>query len=199
MLTIQDIIDKRRRIWSQKKDLDLDKALVRASAVKILSTPSLVAEVQAKPYLLIEVAFYIVNKKRETVPFFLNEVQRDFVDKLETLGTSKPFFILKGRQQGFTSVITAIQLSYAIVRKNFSGFTMADRSDNTMAIFNDKARVVYDRLPEELKPSEKFNSRNELFFDKLNSSWRIATATRPSWAFQDAELCSLLRGRILRV
>lgn len=177
MLTIQDIIDKRRRIWSQKKDLDLDKALVRASAVKILSTPSLVSEVQAKPYLLIEVAFYIVNKKRETVPFFLNEVQRDFVDKLETLGTSKPFFILKGRQQGFTSVITAIQLSYAIVRKNFSGFTMADRSDNTMAIFNDKARVVYDRLPEELKPSEKFNSRNELFFDKLNSSWRIATAT----------------------
>lgn len=84
---------------------------------------------------------------------------------------------MKGRQQGFTSVITAIQLSYAIVRKNFSGFTMADRSDNTMAIFNDKARVVYDRLPEELKPSEKFNSRNELFFDKLNSSWRIATAT----------------------
>lgn len=177
MLTVQDIIDKRRRIWSQKKDLDLDKALVRASAVKILSTPALVAEVQAKPYLLIEVAFYIVNKKRETVPFFLNEVQRDFVEKLETLGTSKPFFILKGRQQGFTSVITAIQLSYAIVRKNFSGFTMADRSDNTMAIFNDKARVVYDRLPEELKPSEKFNSRNELFFDKLNSSWRIATAT----------------------
>ena len=177
MVTVQDIIDKRQRLWSQHRDLDIDKALVRASAVKILSTPSLVAEVQAKPYLLIEVAFYIVNKNRETVPFFLNEVQRDFINKLETLGTSKPFFILKGRQQGFTSVITAIQLSFAIVRKNFSGFTMADRSDNTMAIFNDKARVVYERLPAELKPSEKFNSRNELFFDKLNSSWRIATAT----------------------
>lgn len=177
MLTVQDIINKRRRIWSQKKDIELDKAFIRAAAVKILSTPALVAEVQAKPYLLIEVAFYIVNKKRETVPFFLNEVQRDFIEKLEVLGTNKPYFILKGRQQGFTSVITAIQLSYAIVRKNFSGFTMADRSDNTMAIFNDKARVVYDRLPEELKPSEKFNSRNELFFDKLNSSWRIATAT----------------------
>ncbi len=176
-ITVADIIAKRRRIWEEKHDLDLDKELVRASARKILSTPSLVAEVQAKPYLLIEVAFYIVNKKRETVPFFLNDVQRDFIDKLETLGTNKPYFILKGRQQGFTSVITAIQLSFAIVRKNFSGFTMADRSDNTSAIFNDKARVVYDRLPDELKPSEKFNSRNELFFDKLNSSWRIATAT----------------------
>lgn len=177
MLTVQDIINKRKRIWAERHDLDYDKDLVRASAIKILTTPDLIKEVQRKPYLLIEVAFYIVDKKRDTVPFFLNEVQRDFVGRLETLGTKKPYFILKGRQQGFTSVITAIQLSFAIVRKNFSGFTMADRSDNTMAIFNDKARVVYDRLPDELKPSEKFNSRNELFFDKLNSSWRIATAT----------------------
>ena len=145
--------------------------------MKILQTPSLRDEIVARPYLLIPIAFYIVDKKRNTVPFFFNEVQEDFIEKLETLGTNKPFFVLKGRQQGFTSVITAIQLSFAIVRKNFSGFTMADRTDNTMAIFNDKARVVYDRLPEELKPSEKFNSRNEMFFDKLNSSWRIATAT----------------------
>lgn len=176
-ITIADIVAKRKRIWTENHDLDIDKQLVRASARKILSTPSLVAEVQARPYLLIEVAFSIVDKKRDTVPLFFNDVQKDFISKLETLGTNKPYFILKGRQQGFTSVITAIQLSFAIVRKNFSGFTMADRSDNTAAIFNDKARVVYDRLPEELKPSEKFNSRNELFFDKLNSSWRIATAT----------------------
>jgi hypothetical protein len=177
MITATDIIAKRRRLWNEHKDLDLDRELVRASSRKILSTSALVEEVRAKPYLLIEIAFYIVDKERKTVPFFLNDVQRDFIGKLETLGTNKPFFILKGRQQGFTSLITAIQLSFAIVHKNFSGFTMADRSDNTGAIFNDKARVVYERLPNELKPSEKFNSRNELFFDKLNSSWRIATAT----------------------
>ena len=177
MLTIRDIIEKRKQIWGERRDVEYDKLLVRASVRKILSTPSLADEIMRKPYLLIEVAFYIVNKDRKTVPFFLNEVQQDFIKQLETKGTSKPFFVLKGRQQGFTSVITAIQLSFAIVRKNFSGFTMADRSDNTQAIFNDKARVVYDRLPEELKPSEKFNSRNEMFFDKLNSSWRIATAT----------------------
>lgn len=176
-ITIQDIIDKRKKRWEERHDIEFDKVLVRASVVKILQTPSLRDEIVARPYLLIPIAFYIVDKKRTTVPFFFNEVQEDFISKLETLGTNKPFFVLKGRQQGFTSVITAIQLSFAIVRKNFSGFTMADRTDNTMAIFNDKARVVYDRLPEELKPSEKFNSRNEMFFDKLNSSWRIATAT----------------------
>ena len=176
-ITIQDIIDKRKQRWEERHDIEFDKVLVRASVVKILQTPSLRDEIVARPYLLIPIAFYIVDKKRNTVPFFFNEVQEDFIEKLETLGTNKPFFVLKGRQQGFTSVITAIQLSVAIVRKNFSGFTMADRTDNTMAIFNDKARVVYDRLPEELKPSEKFNSRNEMFFDKLNSSWRIATAT----------------------
>lgn len=176
-ITVADIIAKRKARWQEKGDIEYDKMLVAASVEKILSTPSLREEILARPYLLVPVSFYIVDKKRKTVPFFFNEVQEDFIEKLETLGTSKPFFVLKGRQQGFTSVITAIQLSFAIVRKNFSGFTIADRSDNTAAIFNDKARVVYERLPALLKPSEKFNSRNELFFDKLNSSWRIATAT----------------------
>ena len=177
MIRVADIISKRKRIWEEKHDLELDRDLVRASVRKILSELSLVNEIKAKPYLLIEVAFYIVDKKKKSVPFFLNEVQRDFISKYEEWGTKKAYFILKGRQQGFTSLITAMQLSFAIVQKNFSGFTLADSGDNTRAIFNDKARTVYTRLPEELKPTEKFNSVNELFFDKLNSSWRIATAT----------------------
>lgn len=176
-MTISDIVAKRKARWEEKHDLDYDRTLVSAAARLILSEPALIAEVQEKPYLLIECCFLVVNKERQTVPFFLNEVQKDFIRNLEERGTSKPFFILKGRQEGFTTLITAIQLSFAIVRKNFSGFTMADRADNTAAIFGDKARTVYERLPEELKPTEKFNSQRELFFDKLNSSWRIATAT----------------------
>ena len=177
MLTVSDMIAKRKRIWEERGDLDYDRDLVRAAAVKILSTPSLITEIRERPYLLIEISFYIVDKKKKTVPFFLNEVQTDFIQKFEAYGTKKPYYVLKGRQQGFTSLITAMQLSFAIVRPNFSGMTLADRSDNTKAIFNDKGRMVYERLPDELKPTERFNSVNELFFDKLNSSWRIATAT----------------------
>ena len=176
-MTVSDIIEKRKLRWRERGDIEYDKLIVEAGVKLIFENNNLLAEVIEKPYLLIEATFLVVDKKRRTVPFFLNEVQKDFIHQLEQRGTKKPYFILKGRQQGFTTVITAIQLSFAIVRKNFAGFTMADRADNTAAIFNDKARVVYDRLPERLKPSEKFNSKNEIFFDKLNSSWRVATAT----------------------
>lgn len=181
MLTIKQIISKRKELWQaylDGKKPNQDEEFVKVVASEILKSDGLRAEIQAKPYLLIECCFTVVDKKKKTCPFFLNEVQKDFIKQFEKYGTGTPYFILKGRQQGFTTLITAIQLSFAIVRKNFSGFTLANSSDNTQTIFNDKARVVYERLPDILKPHEKFNSRNELFFDKLNSSWRIATATK---------------------
>lgn len=177
MITIESMIAKRKRIWEAKGDIEYDTQYVRAAVIKVLETDELRREIVKRPYLLIELAFVIVDKKKKTVPFFLNEVQRDFQDFYEAHGHSKPYMVLKGRQQGFTSYITAMQLSFAIVRRNFSGMTLADKSENSIAIFNDKARMVYERLPPELRPNERFSSKKELFFDKLNSSWRIATAT----------------------
>ena len=181
MITIADITNKRKKLWQDYLDgkkPNQDEDYVRDAARWILQSPELTAEVQAKPYLLIEAVLTVVDKNKKTVPFFLNEVQRDFLRQTEKYGKGRPYFILKGRQQGFTTLITAIQLCNAIVCKNFSGFTLANADDNTKSIFNDKGRVVYDRLPDILKPHEKFNSKKELFFDKLNSSWRIATATK---------------------
>lgn len=175
-LTVADIIAKRRRIWEERHDIEYDTRLVEAAAKRILSDAALRREIYERPYLLIEVAFHIVDKDKDTVPFFFNEVQRDFIRQYEENGTDRPYIVLKGRQQGFTSLITAMQTAFAIVRRNFSGMTLADCADNTRAIFNDKARMVYERLPGLLKPAERFNSKNELFFDKLNSSWRIQVA-----------------------
>ena len=174
---LRELIDLRKRSWAEKESSELDEKLVEAIAQLIARERSLQDEILAKPHLLIEACFTIVNKKKKSVPFFLNSVQADFISKLEMYGTSKPFFILKGRQQGFTSLITALQLAHAITRKNFAGFTLADRDDNTKAIFIDKAKAIYNALPEILKPKEKFNSVNELFFEKLNSSLRVSAAS----------------------
>lgn len=176
-MRICDVTEKRRRIWQERNDIEYDRKFCEAAARKILTDAELKREVWEKPYLLIEAVFQIVNKDRQTEPFFLNEVQRDFIAVFEENGTARPYFILKGRQQGFTSLITAMQLCFAIVRRNFSGFTLAHRQDTIGMIFNDKARSVLLRLPELLKPSQKFNSKNELFFDKLNSAWRVAVAS----------------------
>ena len=175
-LTVGDMIEKRRQRWEERHDLEYDTKLVEAAARKILSDRALMQEILDRPYLLIELAFHIVDKEKDTVPFFFNEVQRDFIRQYEQNGTDRAYIVLKGRQQGFTSLITAMQTAFAIVRRNFSGMTLADCADNTRAIFNDKARMVYERLPDLLKPNERFNSKNELFFDKLNSSWRIQVA-----------------------
>lgn len=175
-LTLEKMIEKRKLRWEQKQDLAYDGRLVTAALRKIFEMPPLLSEICRRPYCLIELAFRVVDKERRTVPFFLNEVQRDFIERLEREGTGKPFFILKGRQQGFTTLITAMQLSYSITQRNFSGMTVVHRRDSAKAIFNDKARVVYRRLPEALKPHEKYNSADELFFDRLNSSWRVETA-----------------------
>ncbi|MBO5339233.1 MAG: hypothetical protein J6A96_05990 [Clostridia bacterium] len=175
--TVKTLTAKRRELWEKHHSISLDSELVEAIADKILDNENLRNEIMNNPPLLIESCFTIVDKKKRSVPFFFNEVQRDFIGKIHTQGWQKPYFILKGRQQGFTTLISALMLSFAIVKRNFSGFTLADRDDNTKAIFIDKAKFMYSSLPERLKPTEKFNSVNELFFDKLNSSWRIASAT----------------------
>ena len=190
--TIADMIAKRKERWEngypekgiQPHDIAYDQeVIVPAEVVEILGdahTPpnaALVAELNERPHLLIELAFTVVNKDRQTVPFFLNEAQKEFIRIYEEHGGGTPYLILKGRQLGFTTVITAIQYANAIKLRNFSGLTLADTAENVSAIFNDKARSMHQRLHQRLRPSEKYNSKRELYFDRLGSSWRTAVAT----------------------
>ncbi|MCG8514548.1 MAG: hypothetical protein MI740_10430 [Halanaerobiales bacterium] len=188
LLSCQDIIDKRCDLWYQNKNIKLDRKYREAVAEKIIDESpqgeKLRSEINAEPSLLIEMVFTIVDKEKQTVPFFLNEVQQTFLNRLKKAIADYEagkinfirFLILKGRQQGFTSVITAYQLACTITKQNFVGMTVSHEDDSTNSIFEDKARYMYDHLPEEIKPVEKYNNRRELLFEKLNSKWRIATA-----------------------
>mgnify|MGYP005797107319 FL=1 len=184
-ITANQVIEKRKEIWEQYHDPNKDFEFVLAVANELIENASLLKEVIDNPELLIEMTFTIVDKTKSTVPFFLNDVQHDFInllnEKIEQHEQGKllqlKFLVLKGRQQGFTSVITAYQLANTLIKKNFTGFTLADTADNVRAIFQDKAKYIYNQLPEVLKPTEKYNSKTEMFFENLNSSWRINVAT----------------------
>lgn len=185
VITANIIIEKRKELWEQYHNPNKDFEYIVAVANELMNNSELLKEVIDNPELLIEMTFTIVDKTKSTVPFFLNDIQHDFINRLnrsiEQHRQGKllhlRFLVLKGRQQGFTSVITAYQLANTLIKKNFTGFTLADTSDNVRSIFQDKAKYVYNQLPEVLKPTEKYNSKTEMFFENLNSSWRINVAS----------------------
>ena len=180
------LIKKRKEKWNQDHSIEYDKRFRNAVANEILENNDLLEEIKDKPEKLIELAFVVVDKNQITMPFFLNEVQQEFIDTLNKakedykkgLITDISLLVLKGRQQGFTTLITAYQLATSILNKNFQGFTLADNSDNTEAIFQNKAKFPHSQLPDILKPTEKFNNKRQLLFEKLNSSWAVDTATK---------------------
>ncbi len=188
MYTADYLIERRKALWAkkEKEDIEEDRRFREAVAKEILCDEDLRNEVISHPEKLIELEFVIVDKKKQVVPFFLNEVQEDFIERLNTAirefkegkRNEIRILILKGRQQGFTSFITAYQLAATILHRNFEGFTLADVDQNAQAIFENKAKYPYSQLPERLKPTEKFNNRKEFRFGKINSSWEVATATK---------------------
>lgn len=186
MKTCADIISKRKELWRETKDIEKDRQFINAAVTYILDPKSTAVreEIKRYPETLIEISFMIVDKDKNTMPFFLNEVQKSFLADINQAKDDYKsgkrmhlkFLVLKGRQQGFTSFITAYQLANSIISKNFSGFTLADSGDNTNTIFEDKAKYIYNNLPEPLQPTIKYNNRREFHFEKLNSRWRVNTA-----------------------
>lgn len=179
------LIEKRKEKWNKTHSIEEDRKFREALANELFKNKELLQEVKNNPEYLIELEFVIVDKRQQTVPFFINEVQKEFINILNKAKedyknnkiTDLSFLILKGRQQGFTTLITAYQLACSLLNKNFQGFTLADKTDNTEAIFQNKAKFPYEQLPDIIKPTEKFNNKRQLLFEKLNSNWSVDTAT----------------------
>lgn len=179
------LIEKRKEKWEADKDIERDKEFRFSAAREMLVDEKLRKELIAFPEKIIELFFVVVTKEKKTEPFFLNDVQKKFIARLNQaiddfnkgIITTISLIILKGRQQGFTTLITAYQLAKAITSRNFEGFTLADKGSNTEAIFQNKAKFPYRQLPDALQPTERFNNRRQLVFEGINSSWEVDTAT----------------------
>ena len=142
------------------------------------------AQLATRKRLLDDFEFYakhavkIRTKDGQITNLVLNRVQRRFLDEVlaQWQKTGKVrFVVLKARQQGLSTVISAFQYWWLSQRKAQKGLVMAHEGDSTTALL-DMYHRIHDSVPDILRPSTKYLSRNELKFDKLDSGMRVATA-----------------------
>jgi hypothetical protein len=120
----------------------------------------------------------IRSKDQEIVPLVLNSVQKRFVDDIirmeETVGYLR-FVVLKARQQGLSTVISAWQYFRLSQRKASKGLVMAHEALATQTLF-DMYQRIHENVPALMRPHTKYSSRTELVFDERDSALRVATA-----------------------
>ena len=123
-------------------------------------------------------AMKIRTKSAQIVPLKFNNAQQilnaAIKKQMEEQGYVR-IIILKARQQGLSTAVGAYlyhRVSQAQAKK---AIVVTHHSDSTKALFNMTKRY-HENVPEILKPSTSYSSRKELTFDKLDSSYMVATA-----------------------
>jgi hypothetical protein len=123
-------------------------------------------------------ALKIRTKKAKIVPFALNHAQwklQAAVDESIRLHGRVRVIILKARQQGLSTYVGG-KLYHGVSQSEAQkAIVVTHKSDSTTALFNMTKRY-HENVPEILRPSTSYSSKKELVFDKLDSSYMVATA-----------------------
>lgn len=131
-----------------------------------------------------ENALKIRTKDGEIETLSLKPAQYMLLDainkQLKTDGKVR-IIVLKARQQGLSTAIGAWIYFRATQTPAQRAIVATHHADSTRALF-DMTRRYYDNTPAVLKPSTRYASRRELFFDKLDSSYIVGTAGSDSIA-----------------
>ncbi len=131
---------------------------------------------------LIEKTMYIITKDKKSELLKLNYAQQDlFFEICKCLrdGKSCNFIILKARQLGFTTFISAFLMVMTFFRQNQEAVIIANTTDNASKIFQ-KYRFYYDSLKEHIPsvaPVLQNKTGNQLVTKSTHCSIRIAPAT----------------------
>ena len=123
-------------------------------------------------------ALKIRSKNGDIRPLVLNEGQlllQEVIDReMNTRGYAR-VVVLKGRQCGISTMVAGYFYFSVSQRKASKAMVLAHVADSTKALFDMTSRL-HQNCPEILKPSTKYASRRELNFDRLDSSYMVATA-----------------------
>ncbi len=128
-----------------------------------------IEEYIANPRKFIENFCYIITKNATFELLKLNKPQSIVMDYVEEcLREKKPIRvrILKARQMGFSTFISALGFWWATMNENSSYAVVAHKEDSTVSIY-DKNRIFYENLPPALRPkTNRFNSE-KISYDYL--------------------------------
>lgn len=120
----------------------------------------------------------IRTKKGEIVPLVFNHVQRRFVARILAqlaAGGRVRFIVLKARQQGLSTIVTAFNYWWLSQHRGAKGLVVTHVAESTRALWDMYTRV-HECCPDQLRPSTKYSSRNELKFARLDTGLIVATA-----------------------
>lgn len=126
--------------------------------------------------LSIKKRYKIKDKKGRVVPFRLNRAQKlvlkSILDKWSK-GESVRLVIIKGRQQGISTLIQLIQLALVMKIPAYSCYSMAHDSDSARDLFENKVKFAFDNFPELFRllyKVKKDNVRQLQFEGEMQSS-----------------------------
>jgi len=123
-------------------------------------------KVLGNPRMFIENFCYITTKGGKFELFKINEPQDRLMKLIEKqLAEKRPIRIrvLKARQMGFSTLISAIGFWWAAMNENSAYAVVAHKESSASSIF-EKNKIFYDNLPKALKPRvNRFNSEKISF------------------------------------
>lgn len=124
----------------------------------------------------------IRTKSGKIEPFELNDAQRyihsRIEDQREKTGKVRAI-ILKGRQQGCSTYAEGRFYWRVTHKKGVRAFILTHEESATINLF-DLAKRYHDNCPTPVKPSTGASSAKELYFDLLDSGYKVGTAGNKS-------------------
>jgi hypothetical protein len=125
-----------------------------------------------------ENALVIRTKAGEIAPLKLKPAQvilNEATEKQIAANLPVRVIVLKARQQGLSTAIGAWIYWWVTQHNAQRAIVVTHAADSTKALF-DMTRRYFDNTPAILKPSTRYASRRELYFDRLDSSYIVGTA-----------------------
>ncbi len=144
-----------------------------AAAKRLLEKVERQSALRINPRPWIEENLWIRDKLRQVIPFRLNWAQIDYFEH-----RTQWDIILKARQLGFTTEISALFFADTLLRPNTTSLLVAHDIDSAKMLFR-IVRLFWERLPASEKAlvgRPHHDREGELYWPAIGSTYRVGTA-----------------------